>query len=93
MGQREPTGVELVMQLVLGVLTFVGGAMLWYVAQRDRELVPAWVMRLAAGLTALGLSTLARTQEGIAWSISSICFSLIAIILIGSVVLEMLRRR
>ncbi|HSJ64166.1 MAG TPA: hypothetical protein VK922_09785 [Gemmatimonadaceae bacterium] len=81
------------MQLVLGVLTFVGGAMLWYVAQRDRELVPAWVMRLAAGLTALGLSTLARTQEGIAWSISSICFSLIAIILIGSVVLEMLRRR
>jgi hypothetical protein len=81
------------MQLVLGVLTFVGGAMLWYVAQRDRELVPAWVMRLAAGLTALGLSTLARTQEGLAWSISSICFSLIAIILIGSVVLEMLRRR
>jgi hypothetical protein len=67
--------------------------MLWYVAQRDRELVPAWVMRLAAGLTALGLSTLARTQEGLAWSISSICFSLIAIILIGSVVLEMLRRR
>lgn len=86
-------GVQLSMQLVLGVLTFVGGAMLWYVAQRDREFVPVWVMRLALGLTALGLSTLARTQEGLAWSISSICFSLIAIILLGSVVLEMLRRR
>jgi hypothetical protein len=81
------------MQLVLGVLTFVGGATLWYVASRDRALVPVWVMRLALGLTALGLSTLARTQEGLAWSISSICFSLIAITLLASVLLEMLRRR
>jgi hypothetical protein len=81
------------MQLVLGVLTFVGGATLLYVASRDRELLPVWVMRLALGLTALGLSTLARTQQGLAWSISSICFSLIAIILLGSVLLEMLKRR
>ena len=81
------------MQLVLGVLTFVGGATLLYVASRDRELLPVWVMRLALGLTALGLSTLARTQQGLAWSISSICFSLIAIILLGSVLLEMLNRR
>lgn len=81
------------MQLVLGVLTFVGGATLWYVANRDRELLPEWVMRLALGLTALGLSTLARTQQGLAWSISSICFSLIAIIMLASVVLEMLRKR
>ena len=81
------------MQLVLGVLTFVGGATLWYVANRDREFVPGWVSRLALGLTALGLSTLARTQEGLAWSISSICFSLIAIIMLATVVLEMLRRR
>lgn len=81
------------MQLVLGVLTFVGGATLWYVAARDRDLVPLWVKRLALGLTALGLSTLARTQEGLAWSISSICFSLIAIVLLASVILEMLRRR
>ena len=81
------------MQLVLGVLTFVGGATLWYVANRDRELLPEWVMRLALGLTALGLSTLARTQQGLAWSTSSICFSLIAIIMLASVVLEMLRKR
>lgn len=81
------------MQLVLGVLTFVGGATLWYVAARDSALVPVWVKRLALGLTALGLSTLARTQEGLAWSISSICFSLIAITLLASVILEMLRRR
>lgn len=81
------------MQLLLGVLTFVGGATLLYVANRDRDLVPIWVMRLALGLTALGLSTLARTQDGLAWSLSSICFSLIAIVLLGSVVLEMIRRR
>ncbi|HUF29076.1 MAG TPA: hypothetical protein VMM77_00325 [Gemmatimonadaceae bacterium] len=81
------------MQLVLGVLTFVGGATLLYVANRDRDVVPPWVMRLALGLTALGLSTLTRTQDGVAWSISSICFSLIAIVLLASVILEVLRRR
>lgn len=86
-------GVQLSMQLVLGVLTFVGGATLWYVAQRDRDVVPRWVMRLALGLTALGLSTLARTQDGVAWSISSICFSLIAIVLLANVIMEVLRRR
>lgn len=81
------------MQLVLGVLTFLGGATLWYVANRDRELVPGWVQRLALGLTALGLSTLARTQEGFVWSLSSICFSIIAIVMLASVLLEMLKRR
>jgi hypothetical protein len=32
------------------------------------------------------------TQTGLAWTISSICFSLVAIILIGWVIVDTLRR-
>jgi hypothetical protein len=81
------------MQLWIGIFTFVAGGVLWYVCNRDRALVPAWIRRLALGITALGLSTLAATQPELWWKISSISFSLIAIILIGSVLLEHLRRR
>ena len=81
------------MQLWIGIFTFVAGAVLWYVSNRDRALVPPWIRRLALGITALGLGTLAATQPELWWKISSISFSLIAIILIGSVLLEHLRRR
>ncbi|MDF2774974.1 MAG: hypothetical protein K0S86_4474, partial [Geminicoccaceae bacterium] len=37
-------------------------------------------------------STAASTQQGLGWSISSICFSIIAIVLIRRVMREILRR-
>jgi hypothetical protein len=81
------------MQLWIGIVTFLAGGVLWYVSNRDRALVPAWVPRLALGVTALGLATLASTQPQLWWKISSISFGLIANILIGWVLLEHLRRR
>jgi hypothetical protein len=80
------------MQLWLGVVTFVAGAVLWYVSNRERALVAAWVPRLALGVTALGLSTLAAVQPALAWKLASITMSLVAITLILSVILELLRR-
>ena len=71
------------MRLWLGIATFVAGAILWRIAGRRRGAYPVWVPRLAVGLTALGLATLATTQPGLAWSISAICFGLIAVVLIG----------
>ncbi len=81
------------MQLWIGIITFVAGAVLWYVSNRDRALVPPWIPRLALGITALGLAVLAATQPQLWWQISSISFGLIANILIGWVVIEHLRRR
>lgn len=80
------------MRLWLGVATFVAGAILWHLAGRRRGAYAAWVPRLAVGLAALGLATLASTQPGLAWSISAICFSLIAIVLIGWALRDNLRR-
>jgi len=51
-----------------------------------------WVPTLAVAIGALGISTAAASQPGLGWSISSICFSLIAIILIVTVIRDMLRR-
>lgn len=81
------------MQLWLGIVTFVAGSIVYYLASRGPARGPRWLPRLGAGVASLGLSTLALTQPGLAWVISSICFSAIAILLIGSVVLEILRRR
>jgi predicted lysophospholipase L1 biosynthesis ABC-type transport system permease subunit len=81
------------MQLWLGIITFVGGAVLWYVSNRERALVPPWVPRLAVGVTALGLSTLAATQPATAWKVVSIALSLVAITLILTVLRDNLRRR
>jgi hypothetical protein len=80
------------MQLWLGIITFVAGAVLWYVSNRERALVPPWVPRLAIGVTALGLSTLAATQPATAWKMVSIALSLVAIALIVSVLRENLRQ-
>jgi hypothetical protein len=79
-------------RLWLGVVTFIAGGVLWYVANRDRELVPRWLPRLALGVASLGLGTLAFTQPGFWWSIGSICCSLVAIVLIFSVIRERLKR-
>ena len=80
------------MRLWLGIATFVAGAILWRIAARRRGEYPPWVPRLAVGLGALGLATLATTQPGLPWSISAICFGLIAVVLIGWALWDNVRR-
>jgi hypothetical protein len=80
------------MRLPLAVTLMVGAALLWVASRRERSRVPSWVPVLAIAIAALGLGTLAATRPGLAWSISSICFSLIAIVLILVVIREILRR-
>ena len=80
------------MRLWIGILTFLLGAGLW-ARSEWRGPSPPWLGRLGLGTAALGLSTLAMTQDGLPWIISSICFSIVAIALIGWVVIETLRRR
>ncbi len=70
------------MQLWLGIITFIAGAVLWYVSNRERPLVPTWVPRLGIGVTALGLSTLASTQPQLGWKVFSSALSLVAITLL-----------
>jgi hypothetical protein len=81
------------MRLVLAATLLIGATVLWFVSKREQARVPRWVPTLAIAIGALGLSTAAASQPGTGWSISSICFSLIAIILILTVIREMLRRR
>jgi len=79
-------------KLTLAATLLVGAALLWVASRRERSRVPKWVPVLAIAIAALGLSTLATTQTGIGWSISSICFSIIAIVLILVVIREIIRR-
>lgn len=81
------------LELWLGVVTFVAGSVLWRVASRNRTLVAPWLPRLGLGIAVLGVGTLAITLEGVAWNFVSIVASLVAIGLIVSVLLEILRRR
>jgi len=81
------------MRLGLAATLLVGAALLWYTSRREQSRVPTWVPTLAIAIGALGLSTAAASQPGVGWSISSICFSLIAIILIVMVLRDILRRR
>jgi hypothetical protein len=76
----------------IGAITLVGGLLLLATSRRERAAVPVWMPRLAAAVVSLGVSTLAATRPGIAWSISSISFSLIAIILLVWVIVDNLRR-
>ena len=80
------------MRLVLAATLVAGAILLWFASRRERTRVPRWVPTLAVAIGALGLSTAAASQPGLGWSISSICFSLIAIILIVTVIRDMLRR-
>jgi hypothetical protein len=86
---RAATPVE----LWLGVVTFVAGSVLWRVASRERSLVAPWLPRLGLGIAVLGLGTLAITREAVGWNFVSIAASLVAIGVIVSVLLEILRRR
>ena len=79
-------------RLTLAATLLIGAIVLWFASRRERSSVPKWVPTLAAAIGALGVSTAAASQPGIGWSVSSICFSLIAIILIATVIREILRR-
>ena len=80
------------MRLALAATLIVGALLLWLASRRERSRVPAWVPTLAIAIGSLGVSVAVATQRGVGWSISSICFSLIAIILILVVIRDMLRR-
>lgn len=81
------------MRLWLGIITFVGGAVLWFQARNATSPTAPALQRIGLGAAALGLSTLARTQMGLAWDISSIAFSIVAIVLIASTLPHFLRRQ
>jgi hypothetical protein len=81
------------LELWLGVVTFVAGSVLWRVASRERSLVAPWLPRLGIGIAVLGLGTLVLTLDAVVWNFVSIGASLVAIGLIVSVILEILRRR
>jgi hypothetical protein len=81
------------MLLWLGIITFVAGCLLWYRSQRPGTRVPRTLARFGLGAAALGLGTLTMMQPGIGWTIASICFSMIAIGLIASVLMDIRRRQ
>jgi hypothetical protein len=81
------------MRLPLTVTLVVGAALLWFASRREQSRVPRWVPTLAIAIASLGVSVAVASQPGIGWSISSICFSLIAIILILVVIREILKRK
>ena len=80
------------MPLWIGLVTVVIGLTLLVTSRVQRDAVPPWLPRLALAVTALGVGTLAATRPGIAWSLSSISFSLVAIVLLVLVIRETLRR-
>jgi hypothetical protein len=80
------------MRLPLAATLVVGAVLLWLASRREQSRVPRWVPTLAIAIASLGISVAVASRPGIGWSISSICFSLIAIILILVVIREILRR-
>lgn len=78
--------------LWLGVVVFVSGGLVLRYATREPRRAPRWIARLGVAMGALGLGTMAMTQPGLGWAISSICFSLIAIIYLVAILIELLKR-
>lgn len=76
----------------VGIVTLVAGIALLVTTRVERDALPRWMPRLASGVCALGLATLAARQPGLWWSVSAIAFSLVAIVLIVLVIADMLRR-
>jgi hypothetical protein len=84
-------------RLIVGSVAFAAGALLWFYSRAGASPAarPAHVStrpRAGLALAALGLSTLASAQPGLGWSISSICFSVVAIVLIVTVLRDSMRR-
>ena len=85
------------MRLWLGAITFLAGAALWWTAggrfgAPAAGARPPWLPRLGLALGAPGLSVLASTRPGRSWAVSSICFSIVAIVLLAWVLRDNLRR-
>ena len=80
-------------RLLLGIALFVTGAVAWRLASSGAFVKgPDWLPRLGLGVASLGLGTLSLTQPGLGWSIASIVFGAIAVVLLGTIVLRNLRR-
>ena len=80
------------MPLWIGLVTVLIGLTLVVTSRLERDAVPAWLPRLAVAVTALGAGTLAATRPGMGWSLFSIAFSLVAIVLLVLVIRDTLRR-
>jgi hypothetical protein len=76
---------------VAGWITLAIGVALIALSYLQRASVPRWLPRVAIATTGLGLGTLAARQPGIGWSIVSSAYSLIAIVLLISVIVDMVR--
>ena len=85
-------------RVLVGAVTFVAGAAIWFYTRgraataADRRHPLASLPRLGVAAAALGVSVMASAQRGLSWSISSICFSLVAIVLLVLVARDALRR-
>lgn len=80
------------MPLWVGVATLLAGLALLVTTRLERDALPRWMPRLATGVCALGLATLASRQPGLWWSLLAIALSLVAIVLIVLVLADNLRR-
>ena len=93
MGNGEVTRV------IVGSVAFVLGAALWFHSRArgaraaGTVVTVATLPRVGLAVAALGLSVLASSRPGVGWSVSSICFSVIAIVLIVMVLRDNVRRR
>lgn len=90
---RHPSPVR----LWLGIALFLVGAVTWFATgasfgPRRRAPIAPWVPRFGLAAAALGLSMLASTRTGVSWDISSIGFSLVAIVLFVWVLRDNLKR-
>lgn len=83
------------MRLWLGIGTFLLGAVIWFrtgaAFGHRAPPVAQWVPRLGLGLGALGIAVMAGTRQAPGWQVSSICFALIAVILLVWVLRDNLR--
>ncbi len=86
---RFPTA----MRTTIGLVLVAGALLLFVTTRRERADLPAWLPRLAPAIGLLGLSTLAAARESVPWSLVSIACSLVAIVLILSVLREIVKRR
>ncbi len=83
------------MRLWLGIGTFFLGALIWFRSGFGRQTLTAGsgLPRMGLALGSLGLAVMASTRAEPGWLVTSICFALIAVILLSWVLSDLLRRR